>query len=294
MKHLLVARNLWFLFLASVLFIRTDCLAQDHKQVDALPLSFTNGGSVISGLFFKAETDKPAPTAILVQGFPGRDGDIKGIGSALRNAGVNALVFNYRGTWRSEGFFTVDNAINDVVRSVEFLKSPGIPAKYNIDTTKITLVGYSWGGGAVVLAAKSCPDVRKIVSIGTTDLNLISEMLESDSTYRRSNLEMLKKCVESKIVRGETTAEDSQRWMIAHRADLDLTRTVDALSGRQILFIGGWNDGQVLVEKHIIPLYRLFQKRNPSTVKLMLFDSDHSFNNVLPELHQAILNWMTR
>jgi uncharacterized protein len=289
-------KKIQFLFISFIYLILIDnrYLSQETKYIDPIPLSFINEGSNISGEFFKANKDKPAPTVILVQGFPGRDGDIKGIGSFLKNNNINAFEFNYRGTWKSEGLFSVNNAISDVIKSVEFLKIPDISKKFNIDTTNIALLGYSWGGGIIFLAAKSCSSIQKIISIGTTDLSLVSDKIETDSSYKRINLEMLKKCVDSKIIRGEMTAEESQNWLVTHRSELDLTKTVDALYSKKILFIGGWNDELVLVEKHIIPLYRIFQKRNPLNFKLILFDSDHSFNNVLPELHQSISDWLIK
>ena len=103
---------------------------------------------------------------------------------------------------------------------------------------------------------------------------------------------MLKKYAEANIIRGDMTAEESQNWLIKHKDELDLTKTANTLNDKKILFIGGLNDEQVLVEKHIIPLYRIFKKKNRSNCKLILFGSDHSFNNVIPELHRTILDWI--
>ena len=277
-----------------VYFLSTlDCLSQDKIEVDFSPLSIGTNGSEISGIFFKANSENRVPTAILVQGFPGRDGDIKGIGSYLKKEGVNAYVFNYRGTWKSEGRFSIENAITDVIKTVEYLKLPDISKQYNIDTANIVLIGYSWGGGIIFLSAKSCPSVKKIISLGTTDLKIISDRLESDTTYKRANLNSLRTASESGIIRSDyMNAEEGQRWMMEHRDDLDLTKTVEALSGKKVLFIGGSKDNMVLIEKHIIPLYRLFQNVNPSNSRLIIFDSDHSFNNVLEDLNQSISDWI--
>lgn len=294
MKNLSSLKKIYFLFLlfSFLIFISNEVFSQENEQVDFVPLSFKNDGSNISGIFFKANEEKRAPTAILVHGYPGGDGDIMEIGSFLKNEGVNTYIFNYRGTWKSEGLFSVDNAISDVIKSVEFLKLPEISKKYNIDTADIIIMGNSWGGGIVFLIGKSCPTVKKIISIGTTDLKLISEKIEADTSYKSLNLAMMKRYIDSKVIRHDMTGEETQRWLMEHKYKLDLTKTVDTLYDKKILFIGGWEDNQVLVEKHIIPLYRAFKNKNPLNCKLILFDSDHSFNNVLSELHQSILSWI--
>jgi len=289
-------KKMYFQFFILFFFVllSNDIFPKEKEQTDFIPLSFINETSNISGIFFKAVLEKPAPTAILAHGYPGRDGDIKEIGSFLKNEGVNTYIFNYRGTWKSEGLFSVNNAVSDLIKSVEFLKLPEISKKYNIDTTDIIMMGYSWGGGIVFLSGKSCPSIKKIISMATTDLKLISEKIESDSSYKILNLNTMKRHTDSGIIRFDRTAEEIQSWLSEHKNELDLSKTLDALSDIKILFIGGWNDINVPVEKHMIPLYRFFQDRILSNCKLILFDSDHSFNNVLPELHKSILDWIKK
>jgi uncharacterized protein len=292
MKTLSFVRYRNLLAILLIFSFTTTVFAQDKQDIEYIPLSFNIKGSSLSGQFFKADAMQPVATVIMVQGFPGRDGDFKGIGSFLKKEGINAYVFNFRGSWKSEGNFTIPNAINDAVEAVKFLKEPEIFRKYNIDTAKIILLGYSWGGGSIFLSALSCPSVKKMISIGTTDLKIISDKIESDTAYRRANLKNLKMAAGSQIIRSETSAETAQDWMLSHRNELDLSRTVDRLATKNILFIGGWNDTSVPIELHIIPLYRKFQERNPAGSKLVLFDSDHTFNAMLPELHKCILNWI--
>ncbi len=291
MKTIQSVRSLIFCLISLHLLV-INGTSQDNKDNGYIPLSFSINGSSLSGQFFKADAMQPVATVIMVHGFPGRDGDFKGIGSFLKKEGINAYVFNYRGSWRSEGNFTIPNAINDAVEAVRFLKEPEIYRKYNIDTAKIILLGYSWGGGSIFLSALSCPSVRKIISIETTNLKVLSDRIESDTAYRRENLNNLKNVAKSQIIRAETSALEVQNWMRDHSDELDLCRTVDKLASKKILFIGGWNDTYVPIELHMIPLYRKFQERNPADSQLVLFDCDHTWDTKLPELHNCILNWI--
>lgn len=292
MKTLQLVRCINFLFIQLLFLFTTSGFSQDNKNIEYIPLSFSIDGSNLSGQFFKADVTQPAATVIMLQGFPGREGEYKGIGSFLKKEGINAYVFNYRGSWKSEGFFTIPNAIEDAVEAVKFLQEPEIFEKYNIDTARIILLGYSWGAGSMFLSAVSCPSVKKLISIETTNLKIISDRIESDTSYRRENLNNLERAVKSHVIRGETTAVEAQNWMRNHAGELDLVRTVDRLADKDILFIGGWNDVAVPIELHMIPLYRRFQERNAAGSKLMLFDCDHTLNSILPELHNCILNWI--
>jgi uncharacterized protein len=281
----------WFAeFFLFFILITGMSFAQDKEQSSYVPLSFEIEGSNISGIFFQAMAANPAPTVILANGYPGREGDIFGLGSFLKNEGVNTYVFNYRGTWKSEGLFSITNAVEDVIRSIEFLKRFEICKKHNIDTTNITIIGYSFGGGIVILSGKSYPAVTKIISIAGTNLKITADKIAADTAYRRNHLLALKSG--AKVIRGIMNGEETHEWILAHKNEIDLLNTVEAISDKKILLIGGWNDNLSPIEENLIPLYRSFQRIKSSNCKIKLLETNHSFSNVLPELQQCILNWI--
>jgi uncharacterized protein len=276
----------------SFILITSVSIAQDKELTSYVPLSFEIEGSNISGIFFQAIAAKPTPTVILANGYPGREGDIFGLGSYLKNDGVNTYVFNYRGTWKSEGLFSITNAVNDVIKSIEFLKRIDISRKYNIDTTNITIIGYSFGGGIVLLSGKLYPPVTRIVSIAGTNLKITADKIAADTAYRRNHLQALK--AGEKVIRGIMNGEEIHEWILAHKNEIDLLNTVDAISDKKILLIGGWDDNLSPIEENLIPLYRSFQRIKGSNCKIRLLETNHSFSNVLPELQQCILNWVKK
>jgi pimeloyl-ACP methyl ester carboxylesterase len=74
--------------------------------------------------------------------------------------GIGMLRFDALGLGDSEGdwgdgSFTVK--VNDVVKACEFMAERGTPADI--------LVGHSWGGAAVLAAARSSPRVRAVVTV---------------------------------------------------------------------------------------------------------------------------------
>src|SRR4029453_1483859 len=78
----------------------------------------------------------------------------------LAEDGIGMLRFDALGLGDSEGdwgdgSFTVK--VNDVLKACEFMGERGTPADI--------LVGHSWGGAAVLAAARSSPRVRAVVTV---------------------------------------------------------------------------------------------------------------------------------
>ena len=82
-----------------------------------------------------------------------------------------------------------------------------------------------------------------------------------------------------------------RNWL-ANLDAYDQVKHADALKDRDILFLGGWRDNQIILEEHILPLYRRLQKLKAEHVQIEVFDTDHRFNNVRMELVYIIENWI--
>ncbi|PWB49525.1 MAG: hypothetical protein C3F13_19185 [Anaerolineales bacterium] len=79
---------------------------------------------------------------------------------ALRKAGFNVLLFDFRAHGRSEGkhmTFGYEEC-RDVLGAVQFLHERGIHA--------IGLLGFSYGGIVAMVTAPQCPDIKAVISDG--------------------------------------------------------------------------------------------------------------------------------
>ncbi|PIU44496.1 MAG: hypothetical protein COS95_08695 [Ignavibacteriales bacterium CG07_land_8_20_14_0_80_59_12] len=61
---------------------------------------------------------------------------------------------------------------------------------------------------------------------------------------------------------------------------------------RDILLIGGWDDSNVTVENHLLPLYRVLKKAGATKIRFITFQTDHSFRNVREELATELIRWI--
>lgn len=253
---------------------------------------FRSGSANIRGLFYKASGAGPFPTVILCHGFPGNDTDVLGLGQTLMKRGFNALAFNYRGTWGSEGVYTVANSLEDAISAIHYAESSVVVREFNVDSSRIAIIGYSFGGGMALLASLTSPVVKKVAYIGGGDLAEVGRRLQQDAEYKRAIERLIDQGISASGFRAQT--EQLVAEMIADIDKYDLVKQAHALSDKDILLIGGWHDQENIIEHHLLPLFRALQKHEAKGVQIEIFDTDHSFTNVREELAEKITAWLKR
>jgi len=119
-------------------------------------------GSNLAGIIDRPATD-PHGWGVFSHGFTlGKDSPAAArICKQLAGDGVGMLRFDALGLGDSEGdwgdgSFTVK--VNDVIRACEFMAERGTPADI--------LIGHSFGGAAVLAAARQSPGVRAVATVG--------------------------------------------------------------------------------------------------------------------------------
>src|SRR5215210_8086582 len=98
----------------------------------AAELAIQSQGSRLNVLLYVAAGKGPHPTVILLHGFPGneRNGDLA---QAFRRAGMNALVFSYRGAWGNGGTFSFAHALEDVQSAIKYMRSDSNAAAFGLE-----------------------------------------------------------------------------------------------------------------------------------------------------------------
>jgi len=74
----------------------------------------------------------------------------------------------------------------------------------------------------------------------------------------------------------------------------DLRLSAPKLADRKILLIGGWDDRNVTIDNHLLPLYRALKKENGPNVEFIAYQADHSFSNVREKLAEDIVEWIMK
>ncbi len=163
-----------FLMLLSVSgHAQPDSIVLKDIQWDAaapagsVELFIPSGNSLMAGFIYKANGPQKHPTLLLLHGYPGNERNLD-LAQAVRAHGWNVIYFDYRGSWGSQGQFSFENCVQDVVNTVAFCKK--YSDSLRIDTSNIVLFGHSMGGWICLKALAALPGIQKGFALSTWDI----------------------------------------------------------------------------------------------------------------------------
>lgn len=257
----------------------------------SIPVAFESKGANIHAIFYQASGVEPLPTVILCHGFTGNDTDVLGLGERLRKDGYNALAFNYRGTWGSEGLFTIANSLEDVASAIHYMESSSTIREFNVDPSSITVLGWSYGGGMALLGSLNELTIRRVVYIAGGNLSEVGRMMKQSAQFKEAILKMVDKGIADSGF-SSLLAEELFADVFSDMDKYDLVKHAEAISNKDVLLIGGWRDQENMVEHHILPLYRALQEHGAKRVQIEVFNTDHAFTNTRSQLADRIVSWL--
>jgi len=261
-------------------------------QAGPVNIDLRNDGNKLDAKFYPAGKPDRVPSVILLHGFPGNQLGPLGLAERLNAAGMNVLVFNYEGSYQSEGTFSFDNCIENTGTAVNFLIEPGNQKKFNIDTSKIFVCGYSFGGTIAIESAMYNNKIKNIVSIANDDHSVSIRKAAADPEFREKYQQFIGKSFEpSGPFRGDIKTQ--MDYCINNADRYDLVKNADKLIQKKVLLIFGWKDKTSLIEVNTLPLYRKLQQLNAINISIRGFESDHRFANVMDDVTSTIIAWIT-
>lgn len=254
-------------------------------------ININSNGFILKGKFYSAAGEGPFQTVLLMQGFPGNENDVLGLCNKISKSGINAFTFNVRGTHKSEGVFSFKNTLQDIQSAIEYIHEKEIIKRFKIDTSNIILGGYSFGGGVSLVFAANHPEIKRVISIAGTDHGEITREYLRNNSFADMLNDILDNC---KAPDGPVQFEGhaSMQELIDNIDYYDLRLCAPKLSQKNLLLIGGWDDVNVAIDNHLLPLYRALKKENAQNVKFIVYRTDHSFENVINKLAEDIIKWL--
>jgi dipeptidyl aminopeptidase/acylaminoacyl peptidase len=263
-------------------------LAQNSQEPEAFRIKHDDIG--LQCYFHRATGQGPFPTILLLQGGQSGGKDMLQIGATLAGSGVNSITFHYRGAYLSEGVHTFEGIFEDVDYIFGLLHTEKFQKKYEIDTTKIIVGGYSFGGGVALTTAANNPRIKYVFGVGATDFSRISKMLADDPQQAEKWFaSAAKQEAPEGPVRG--LVEALRDW-INNPDRGDLEKISPNFKDKKLLLIGGWEDPGPVVEDHLVPFYRALKKAGVQDVEIIVYHTDHSFRNCREQLAADILEWI--
>ena len=279
--------------LLSILLISNSLLLL--SQLNPVNIELRNNGNKLDAKFYQVEKVISPPTLILLHGFPGNANSPYGLAERLTKNGINVLVFNYEGSFSSEGIFSWENCMNDIGVALSFLKQKNNIQQFSIDTSKIYVCGCSLGAALALSAAVHNSEIRKLIAVvGGNDLSIYLQKMRRDPVFRT----VLEKRIAAAgmpngPIKGDLAYIHNYFDQIMSNYEyFDLIKNAEKLKNKEILFITGWLDTTVPMEEFIIPTYRHLKNMNPEFVSIKAFETDHNFTNKRDDLANSITEWI--
>jgi dienelactone hydrolase len=173
------------------------------------------------------------------------------------------------------------------------VKSNFAVREFNVDPSRITIIGYSFGGSIAFLGSLNDPAVRRVVYIAGGNLSEVGRMMRQSDEFRQAILGAVDQAIsDSGFI--SPRAEELFAEVFAEMDKYDLVKHVEEISDKDILMIGGWHDQENTIEHHLLPIYRALQRRGAKQVQIEIFDADHSFTKVRSQLADRVVSWLKR
>ncbi len=254
-------------------------------------VTIESGGSALHGSLYVANGPGPHPTVILLHGYPGNERNLD-LAQALRRAGMNALFFNYRGTWASGGEFTLAHALEDAAQAVAQARSRDWAKAYRADPTRVALVGHSFGGWVGAITAAGDARLAGLAFLAGADFGRFGRRASRDAQGRAWLESFLRPPMDgdSPIVRGDARRmvadmiRGAEAWSVADRAP--------ALAGRPLLLVAGARDTIVPKAEHHDRLVEALRAAKAPRLTELVFDDDHVFSAHRVELARRLIDWL--
>lgn len=132
-------------------------------------------GAELNALMYLAAGAGPHPVVLLLNGIPGNEKNLD-VAQAIRRAGWNVLIFNYRGSGGSSGGFSLAHSTEDTAAAIAFLRDRGYASELRTDPRRIVLIGHSTGGFIATYAAAHDPAVIAVAIISAAHLNAMGSI----------------------------------------------------------------------------------------------------------------------
>ena len=269
-----------------------DAVAMDQLAADSThparlaEITLRSAGSRLNGIFYLPAGVGPHPVIVLLHGNPGNERNLD-LAQALRRAGYAVLFFNYRGSWGSGGTFSRTHALEDAQAALDFLRLPATAAQYEVDSTRISLIGHSMGGWIALLTGAASPHVKCVGAIDFVNTGARGHRLQMDRALDSATTVEYDGLTEAGgPYRSEGRGAALVEEMKTNADQWDVTKYARALRQRPVLLIAAINGAEQ---------DSLAAAIGGSTAKRLTaykWKTDHSFSDHRIALARTIVGWV--
>ena len=268
-----------------------DPVSEDRKgkpegrraEVSGIVIPNPNTGERMSAALFTPRDEGKRPTILLLHGFPGDENNFD-LAHVFQRAGYVVLVIHYRGTWGSEGLFSLSGVLEDVGVTLKFIREHSAKNDaFGFDAERLFLIGHSMGGFAALETAAKDHDLLGAAGIAAFDFSLAAKMPNLNEAMReqfRENLSIWRIGLDELMRQIDDCAEE---WSFPSLAP--------GLSRLPVCLIGASQDEISLPKYHWQPLCEALTEIGGEHFTSCLLEAEHSLSDRRIELASILLRW---
>lgn len=269
--------------------IHSDPLEIDRNYPASLEcFTFDSNGCKLNCTLYVAQGEGPHPTIMLFHGFPGYEKNID-LAQVFRRAGYNVMIFHYRGSWGSEGVYSIGSILEDADAAIDFLRSEKCKKSYRVNPEEIILIGHSMGGFTALMTAANHPEIKLAASLAGFNMGAYGDMMFESSGLIKDAIELWEDSMPP--LKG-ITAEEFVNSAVENREKWNLINIAEKLKHHPILMVAGSRDDVATVKEHHEELVKALKKNEAHNLKSIILDSDHSFSDKRITLSETVLSWL--
>jgi len=231
-------------------------------------------GDTISGYALIAKGSKKKQTVVIIKGYPGNDSNFD-LAQELRNQGLNAILFNHRGAWGSQGKYLYSNCLEDIEYLINYLAEPNVSENLRIDINNFVLIGRSLGGGVALISGCQINRVKKIIGISNVNYG---ELMQNYSDVNELN--NYSKYMKKQIMMNHNINEFLEE-LIENKAKYSIANYSEELSKKKVLLLEDSRKNDKWIEDLI-------------NYEIQYLISDHNFTDQRNNLINYVISWLRK
>ena len=243
-------------------------------------LFIPSGNALLAGVIYRPNGTGKHPTLLLLHGYPGNERNLD-LAQVVRAMGWNVIYFDYRGSWGSQGKFTLMNCVGDVVNVVRFCNK--FQDSLKIDTSNIVLFGHSMGGWISLKAIKAIPQIKKAFALSTWNIygDYKKVMNQKELMDLANNPE-----TGGKYFVLNASLKEIFEPVLQQPGYFNLAMDGNALADKQIVMLDEHHRNQDIAE--------VLKRSNTSYFKYEVWETDHPFTNKRVSLMNELISFLNK
>jgi pimeloyl-ACP methyl ester carboxylesterase len=261
----------------------------DPKAPPAInELIIPSGDDRMAGLIYMANGPGPHPTVVLLHGFPGNEKNLD-LAQAIRRSGFNVVFFHYRGSWGSEGTFSLLQIDDDAMATLNFLRKPEVAQRFRVDVNKLSLLGHSMGGFGALSAGHLEKDLVCVGAMSPANFAVYAGAINA----KDPGIEGFKNYIGGLFMLSGFTGDAMTKQLTSVPIDsLDTSKFGPGLHGKSVFMVIGDQDNVTPAEAMFDPVVKAYSEDKDINFQHLKISGDHSFSWSRIKLTDVVVAWL--